>query len=279
MLAYVYDNLSFSEYQSIDTEPFDSVTALYSQILLLGLPVLIRGGLVRSYQQVMDPLSAIRGKFDISSSIKKNALVNKKLIVLYDEFSENNVANQIIKKTLLNLTTAPEIQASQKQKIFSLIPYFSEVATIELSVNTWNQMHINKQNKRYKFILEICRLLFEEQLIISGNHHINDSINHEKKMYHLYERFLFAFYQRETNYTVCRPIIKWNVDDGYSEALPEMKTDIVLQNKDRTRTLIIDAKFYSKSMTSQYGQSILKHHSPNLYQLFTYVSNYCQKRY
>lgn len=51
--------------------------------------------------------------------------------------------------------------------------------------------------------------------------------------------------------------------------LPRMQTDIMLTHKNKV--LIIDAKYYQKSVQSYYDT--VKNHSANLYQIFTYVKN------
>ena len=78
-------------------------------------------------------------------------------------------------------------------------------------------------------------------------------------------------YRRETDYTVSHPHIDWDVDNGYKENLPIMKTDIVL--KDKHKVLVIDTKFYSDSMQSRENKES-KNISDNLYQMYTYINNY-----
>ncbi len=51
--------------------------------------------------------------------------------------------------------------------------------------------------------------------------------------------------------------------------LPIMQTDIMLRL--RNQILIIDAKYYGKTLQQQYGKYTL--HSNNVYQIFTYVKN------
>lgn len=63
--------------------------------------------------------------------------------------------------------------------------------------------------------------------------------------------------------------IPWDLDDGYSEMLPIMQSDIILKSVDKT--LVIDAKYYAHTTQSQYSTNTL--HSGNLYQIFTYVKN------
>ena len=61
--------------------------------------------------------------------------------------------------------------------------------------------------------------------------------------------------------------------DGFEEEgrsyLPNMRTDIVLETEDKQ--LIIDTKFYKKILSSFHEKFML--HSPNLYQIYTYVNN------
>jgi 5-methylcytosine-specific restriction enzyme subunit McrC len=51
--------------------------------------------------------------------------------------------------------------------------------------------------------------------------------------------------------------------------MPDMKSDVYLTRG--SKTLIIDAKFYSRTMPEHFGKRI--YHSNNLYQIFTYVKN------
>lgn len=62
-------------------------------------------------------------------------------------------------------------------------------------------------------------------------------------------------------------MMDWQVDDGFRDLLPKMKTDITLTRGERT--LIIDAKYYERNLKEQYGKVSIP--TDNLYQIFTYV--------
>ena len=62
-------------------------------------------------------------------------------------------------------------------------------------------------------------------------------------------------------------MMDWQVDDGFRDLLPKMKTDITLTRGERT--LIIDAKYYERNLREQYGKVSIP--TDNLYQIFTYV--------
>lgn len=273
MLSYAYQTLELSEYRKIDIEQFENVTDLYSEILKIGLPVLIRGGLIKDYIRRDDTSTVIRGKIDINASIKRNALVDKKLVVLYDEFSEDVLLNQILKATIRYLTRTPTVSKTNRRFFFGLLPYFAEVADIELNLVFWKQVRYNLQNIRYQFLIDICRYLFEELLLDeSSEERWLREVEDEQRLSALYEKFVYAFYKRETNYKVTHPQIPWISTDGFINALPVMQTDIVLS--DGTKVLIVDTKFYSENMAIKFSGGNAKQKSDNLYQIFTYVNNW-----
>lgn len=272
MLSYAYQTLSFPEYANLGSEEFHNVADLYAEILMIGIPVLIRGGLSKDYIRLDEKTTVIRGKIDINASIKQNALVEKKLVVLHDEFSEDILLNQLIKGTLLYLSRSSQLSKVKRRKFYSFLPYFSNVSDIELNLRTWRSVRYNRQNIRYQFIVDICRFLYEDLLLSQNGDISRRELNDEQKLSSLFEKFAYAFYKRESSYRVIHPQISWNVDDGFFEALPVMQTDIVLKKGDKT--LIIDTKFYSDNMAVKFAGGTAKQKSGNLYQIFTYVNNW-----
>ena len=92
----------------------------------------------------------------------------------------------------------------------------------------------------------------------------------EQRMCRLYEKFILEYYRREfPQITANASQINWQLDDGFDDLLPIMRTDIMLTYKNQI--LIIDAKYYTHSLHEQYGR--LSAYSNNLYQIFTYVKN------
>jgi 5-methylcytosine-specific restriction enzyme subunit McrC len=273
MLSYAYQTLNLSEYKDIGTEKFKNVNGLYAEILSIGIPVLIRGGLSKDYISVEENSNVIKGKIDINSTIKKNTLVNKKVAVVYDEFSENILLNQIIKATLVYLSRSNKISRKKRRLFYGLLPYFTEVSDVELDLKLWKNVGYNRQNIRYQFIVDVCKYLYEQLLFDErSTSKMMKEVQDEQRLSSLYEKFIFAFFKRETKYNVSSPQIQWRVDDGFTEALPIMQTDIVLQND--KKTLIVDAKFYTNNMVARFEGGAAKQISSNLYQIFTYLNNW-----
>ncbi|MCH1624442.1 5-methylcytosine restriction system specificity protein McrC [Ferdinandcohnia quinoae] len=273
MLSYAYQTLNLSEYKQIGTEKFENVKELYAKILSIGIPVLIRGGLNKDYINVEETSNVIKGKIDINSTIKKNALVNKRVTVVYDEFSENILLNQIIKATLVYISRSNKINQKVRRLFYGLLPYFTEVSDVELGLKLWKNVRYNRQNIRYQFIVDVCRYLYEQLLFDeSSTSQMLKEVQDEQRLSSLYEKFIYAFFKRETKYNVSHPQIRWIVDDELTDALPIMQTDLVLQ-KDK-KTLIVDAKFYSENMVARFVGGAAKQKSGNLYQIFTYINNW-----
>lgn len=86
----------------------------------------------------------------------------------------------------------------------------------------------------------------------------------------LFEKFVLSYYRRHYPQHSARSAkVEWDIDVAASTTaiIPEMRTDIMLSFP--TRTLIIDTKYYSRSMQEYMGKTAI--HSSNLYQINSYV--------
>lgn len=61
------------------------------------------------------------------------------------------------------------------------------------------------------------------------------------------------------------------MDESIAKFLPQMKSDIIIFNPTNKKTIIIDAKYYSKTLQTNFNKETF--HSHNMYQIFTYVKN------
>ena len=94
----------------------------------------------------------------------------------------------------------------------------------------------------------------------------------DDQMARLFEKFVLEYYRRHHPDTMPRAAqIKWDIieEESTISILPSMQTDIMLSIGERT--LIIDTKYYSHTLQSNYNKETI--HSNNLYQIFAYVRN------
>ncbi len=278
MLAYAFRALEKSGYAFTEHEAFDSVPDLFAAILTLGLNEQIKRGLYRNYMGHTDLLVSPVGKIYLAESVKKQAIMQKKLICSFDEFSENTYLNQILKTTALLLLRFPSIEASRKTALKKTLYHFSRVNKIDADKIEWSNIKYQKNNTAYKMLIYICYLVVEGML--QNDHQGRKKISNyldDQRMSALYERFVFSYCKK--HYPDLKPKqqthIRWNIDEGFDtgsmQFLPIMKSDIMLQ--DTSKTLIIDTKYYTKTMQVNFHSNKSMLFSSHLYQIFSYVKN------
>lgn len=269
MLAYAFQVLNEQGYKNISTEDFENTAELCAAILARGISTQIKRGLGKEYIPRTEALSSLRGKIDISETIKTQALQRKQMVCSYDEFSVNSYMNRIIKSTVLLLLRA-DITKTRKKELRKLLVFFDDVETVDLYSVNWG-MQYNRNNQTYRMLISICYLVAKGllQTQSDGTTKLMDFLD-EQRMHRLYEKFILEYYRREyPQITANASQIPWQLDDGMSAMLPVMQTDIMLSHGEKT--LIIDAKYYAHSTQKQYDKHTL--HSGNMYQIFTYVKN------
>ena len=269
MLSYAFQVLNEQGYKQIATEEFENVAELCSAILIKGVTSQIKRGLGKEYVEQTDSLASLRGKINISASVKGQTLLNKRMICSYDEFSVNSNMNRILRTTMETLIKS-NISKNRKKQIRKLLIYFAEVEPLERERINW-KLQYNKNNQTYQMLISVCYLILKGllQTTTDGNTKLMDFLD-EQRMCRLYEKFILEYYRKEhKEIKASASQIPWDLDDGYSEMLPIMQSDIILKSVDKT--LVIDAKYYAHTTQSQYSTNTL--HSGNLYQIFTYVKN------
>ena len=269
MLAYAFHVLNEQGYKNITTEDFDNTAELCAAILARGIKIQIKRGLGKEYISRTESLASLRGKIDITESIKTQALQRRQLVCSYDEFSVNSFMNRIIKSTILLLLRA-DIAKTRKKELKKLLVYFDDVAPIDLHSVNWN-MQYNRNNQTYRMLIGICYLIVKGllQTQSDGTTKLMDFLD-EQRMHRLYEKFILEYYRKEyPQITANASQIPWQLDDDMGAMLPVMQTDIMLSYGEKT--LIIDAKYYAHTTQLQYDKHTL--HSGNVYQIFTYVKN------
>ena len=75
MLSYAFQTLKEQGYKDVATEQFNNVAELCAAILIKGVTLQIKRGLGRDYISETDTLPDIRGKINITESIKTQSIL------------------------------------------------------------------------------------------------------------------------------------------------------------------------------------------------------------
>lgn len=264
MLSYAFQLLNEQGYKRLATEDFRNAGDLCVAILIRGISYQLKRGLGREYISETDTISAIRGKIEITESIKNQSMIRSQMVCTYDEFSVDSPLNRIIKSTVMLLLKA-DITAQRKKDLRKLMVYFADVSLVDVHSINW-AVNYNRNNQTYRLLITICHLVVKGllQTKSDGSVKMMDFID-EQRMCRLYEKFILEYYRKHyyPQIKASASQIDWALDDGLGTMLPTMQSDIMLSCKDKT--LIIDAKYYAHTTQVQYDVHTL--HSNNLYQI------------
>ena len=271
MLSYAFQTLKQETYEDVAVESFDEMYNLLAAILAKGIGLQLKQGLYREYISHQEELTVMRGKINMPGTIKNKLLHKQVLTCDFDELSENNTLNQILKTTVMLLLRNGKVKAKYKDDLKKKMLYFSNVDSIEPTEIKWSSIRFQRNNQTYRMLVSICQLMIEGMLITTdvGNYRLASFVD-EQRMCRLYEKFILEYYSRHyPELSVSASQIPWALDDGVGTMLPVMQTDIHLQRGNTV--LIIDAKYYNHTTQVHFDKHTL--HSNNLYQIFTYVKN------
>ncbi|MCL2610367.1 MAG: hypothetical protein FWE02_01685 [Defluviitaleaceae bacterium] len=263
MFVYAFELSKLREYKRLDYERCENIYDLLASLLLSGTQALIKRGLLKNYINQNEERTFLRGKIDVSSSIRRLSFQNASAICDFDEFSANILFNQILKAALLYLSHQP-LEKNIKRDISKTLMYFNEIDTIQIKTFKWDILVFNRNNFHYDTLMHFCRLICEDSI---ANEDKGEKIfkTIDTVLSTLFERFIYGFYKkhRADLYVKHGKLIEWNSND-YSghDRPPRMKSDIMIVND--TLKLIIDTKFYRETLDKI---------SENLYQIFAYVKN------
>jgi len=271
MLSYAFTTLTPTQDDKIAAEEFDNIHNLFAAILAKGIGRQLKQGLYREYLNRKEEMPAMRGKIDMPGTIK-NKLARKQVLTCeYDELSENNLLNQILKTTVILLIRHARVDAAYKSDLKKEMLFFSAVDPIDPASIKWTTIRFQRSNQSYRMLISLCQFILEGMLLTTdqGEYKMASFVD-EQRMCRLYEKFILEYFSKEYPVLSVRASqIPWALDDGIGTMLPVMQSDITLSYG--SKVLIIDAKYYAHTTQVQYDKHTL--HSNNLYQIFTYVKN------
>lgn len=269
MLAYAFRALDERGWGDFDAEEFDNVADLSAAILCRGVGMQLKRGIGREYVDRTGALASPCGKVELSESLRARTLMRHQAVCTWAELSPDTEMNRILKSTMLLLLrsdAAPE----RKRGLRRLLAYFGDVGEADLAHVDWD-MHFDRTGRGYRMLMGACWLACNGML--QGERKGGTRLmgfGDDQRMSRLYERFVLEYYRRERpDLEVGAPYVRWALDDGASDLLPAMKSDVTLSRG--SDVMIIDCKYYAHDTQLHMGARTV--HSHNLYQIFTYVKN------
>lgn len=275
LLLYAWDALPPGGVSNADRLPQTDILNLLAAVLNRGADQLLRRGLDRGYRHHVEAIPGIRGKLDLSATLKGGHLRRLRTVCEFDELTADVLHNQILKSTARRLLRTDGLDTNLLRPVRVTLDRLVGVSEIPLTARSFGSVQLHRNVRQYRLLLDVCRLIHEcliphEQ---RGRFRFEDFTRDEHKMTLLFERFVRNFYRRHLPaWKVKRDRFKWDPIEGSPEdlaLLPRMETDITLIRSGRR--FIIDTKFSLTSLQRFRDKESLR--SGHLYQLFAYLQN------
>jgi 5-methylcytosine-specific restriction enzyme subunit McrC len=275
LLIYAWDALEEADLVDVSPEPETRLAELFASVLSRGIDHLLRRGIDRGYVTHREDIAGVRGKLDPSATVKANLFPRARAVCEFDDLTHNVLHNQILRATVLRLIRVPGLADDVRENLAGTDRHLREIDHIPLSRRAFRSVQLHRNNRFYRFLLHLCRLVHDSMLVNeqTGEVQFRDFVRDARRLRYLFERFLRNFYRLEQKeFRVRREHIRWRDTAGSPQAmqlLPRMITDISLTGANRK--IIIDAKFYRETLQRHFGKATV--HSAHLYQLFAYLVN------
>lgn len=230
-------------------------------------------GLYREYVSREEALSMIKGKILISKSIKENTINKNKMNCKYDEFTEDNLFNAILKRAI-NVILFSTKNDDVKKELNIINNIFSDVSDIYIPNNIILNYNLNRMNNRFLECFTLAKLILL-------NSSMDKSLGKENgfsilfEMNYLYEEYIGVLLKEvfnDTNISINTQeksrYLLWNTLKERNEIA--LKPDIVIY-KDNKPKVIIDTKWKRSSIDNRetYSQS-------DIYQMYAYITTYTE---
>lgn len=149
LLCYAWDTLQEGELVHIQQDECHCYADLFARVLRSGVTHLLKRGLDRGYITEAEDTSSLRGKFDVSTTIKHNCLRHVRVHCLFDSLSHDVVHNRIIKTTIGRLVRCEGLDENLRQELLGVYRRLHDIAAIELSPNVFARVTLHRNNGFY----------------------------------------------------------------------------------------------------------------------------------
>lgn len=273
LLCYAWDHADLASRSDVTGVANDRVADLMGHVLTARVSELLRRGLHREYVSRDEEIRSPRGKFDVSTHIKRVLRPSGRAACVVDDIDHDVLMNRLVRTTLERLSfavTSPEVSRSLR----NLAMRMPGVSVIEVSAGHFARLRLHRLTAHYRFVLNLCELIFQSLKPEPGARWaFVDFTGDERRMGLLFEDFVRNFLKREqSRFRVDRDRFAWPLEAltaGSDAVLPRMETDITLTAVGHR--CVIETKFYTEPLRPGRSGGARCIREGHLYQLFAYL--------
>ena len=230
-------------------------------------------GLLHGYQTKEESLYAVRGRIRMDDQIRRRFDTPFPVEVRYDEFTENVVANQLVKAAAWALGRMRLRSPKARRGLQEIGARLANVSLVEFSPHDVPRVTFDRLNERYREVVMLSRLVLSRHFFESGRGAVT-APGFYMNMNDVFQRFITQALRealgisdrtlRSDNHADDHrlPTI-WLADDDGGRASMQLKPDLSWWEDDLCCTFVGDAKY-----------KYIGGNAPNadLYQLLAYAT-------
>src|SRR5690625_1427791 len=222
-------------------------------------------GIHRTYVTEEDNLNVLKGKLDLPKHIQQNVFYPTRVYCHYDEYSENNALNQLLKAALMIVRSDTELHVSRLQ-LERCLRYLDNVDLLMIDDSHWEKINFNRHLERFKDVAHLAKMIVDHASIYQAGRQAF-SYSFLFPMNELFEDYIEVVlldllgYGGVLSQHAEKRLLR-NKKTGYRNIL--LKPDFVVGDD-----LIIDTKWKSATVNER-----TKYEQADIYQMYAYVTAY-----
>jgi len=218
-----------------------SIASQYFEIFLNELEIIVHRGLIKNYTKKDENLNVLKGKIIFSKQVKKNLFHKEKMYVRHSAYSQENLLNMILYKTLLTIdryTLDPSVEVRLKNALSS----FPKMPSLKVTEKVFQKIKYSRNSEVYKKAISISKLVLLQKNpgFSSGS---NEVFSLMIDMNLLWKIFIYKILKNKYKIYSLKPIYSFDQDLFILESGQKIKIDNVMQFKGgkRNRYLVLGA--------------------------------------
>ena len=266
MLKYT-SKLDLKETDLVNLKKCEDIFEVIIYLFAKNLLELLKFDLVKNYELKKENLSCIKGKIQFTKHIKSNLLNKSKFYCEFDEFTSDNLLNQLFKSTICKLIKITKSNENYKLLVNCNI-ILSDISLKHLKEKDLKKIKFTRFNQCYKPSYNLAKLLLFGNSVELSSADINTT-SLLFDMNKLFEEFITKFITKEFQEYEIKAQSQLHLFENPRSFL--LKPDILLINKNNSK-IIIDTKY--KLLQKEENNNHNNVYSGDIYQMIAYSTRF-----
>ncbi|HXV24389.1 MAG TPA: 5-methylcytosine-specific restriction endonuclease system specificity protein McrC [Alphaproteobacteria bacterium] len=280
LLLYASDLSRFADRFDAEVEESPDLPDLIARLLCFAVERRLRRNLSRGYRRTEAVLSRVRGRIDLLTTVSHELLRQGKVACRFEEHTIDTPRNRLVRSALDALASrlSQQILAHRCRLLAGDLGRLG-VGGLRPSPADMVADQIGRHDAEDTLMVTLARLAFDLVLPTedAGAHQLTRAERDEVMVRKLFEKAIGNFFAVELanddSWRVSQGRrLHWPLEKaspGIETILPGMQTDIILENRNECRRIVIDTKFTEILTSTAHRDRVLK--SGYLYQVYAYL--------